>query len=403
MVANINIPGINFNTVKKLNELLDKGCLTEKEIETLMDFRDLCHGFTCDLFGINGIASNHYNEPKSIFFLDIKGTIYNGGTHYNGELGYLLGRSPQDSDYISTSDIISLGEMIDRTRRQEFTLPYYEFNNGYCIVPEQTEYKATLLKLPYDPMSKMETSRCPDYETKYGPFTVVFVSTDDVKTQKNIISFFYYMYLFDWKRKTYHVISESRATEIDIIAIEKLLKEKYDNDFMRFLEYENMNFAKLSSEEIRTFKDTINGLFFLSANETCKTKEQLMDEFLESDTRRERVGTFYNVFALGDNYSTEGGMIINAFLHGGFGLIREKYDCYDSNQLMKALYNKGIDLPYAPTTWSFSSFYETVIKALAAQRENELIEAMTYANQDIDNQQVFLKSGMGLYLRKGKQ
>ena len=178
-------------------------------------------------------------------------------------------------------------------------------------------------------------------------------------------------------------LSDCRATEIDIIKIEQLLKEKYDNDFMRFLEMEDANFAGLTREEIADFRQTIDGLFFMSVSETQKSKLQLMNEFLDSSLVRERHGWVYNVFALGDSCNLDGPMVLNAFERGGVGFMREDYDFYGSVSLMKELSKKEINLCYFPTVKSFSEFYSHVIHRLLAQREEELLEAMKFANRSL--------------------
>lgn len=397
--------GCSFKTIEELNELLTRKDLTTEDLNLLRQLRANFHHFRCSSDFINSVSSMHNNEPSAVIFLDIKGTLYSGGTHFMGR--GILARSPLDSEPIQYDDIKAFGEMISRTKPQDFRLDY-NFNNNYELQPTKRAYSESLVKRKPSILEKRPLFARPSHLTKYGPFTVVFISSDTVETQKNIVSLLYYMALFEEKKFALKngylfgldsLTSAMLSTEESIIDIENRLL-KYDNDFMRFLEYENKNFARLSYEEIVEFKETIDGLFFRSTSETGKTKEQLMEEFLEASVIRARVGRDYSTFALGDNYYQDGGMLSRAFLADGFGLMLERNSYNGSCELIEALAKKGINLSYLPTVGSFSQFYTMVMTTLLVKRENELIEAMICANHNVDNYYAFKTSNVEVCLTK---
>lgn len=399
-------PGSQFMSIGELNELLDKKDLTENDIKYLHELRKKWYTFRNDRMSINAFSFEHHNEPSTIIFMDIKGTLYTGGTHFNG-VG-ILNRSVLDSIPISLEEINAFGDIIKRAEPQDFDLPD-RFNKDYELVPYNSEFGRTIEKRIPIPMEKRgRLTKRPPYTTKNGPFTIVFISSDDVKTQKTIVSLLYYVALFEDKMRGSSInhlfgIDPSKYTDLStdfkIADIEKTLL-KYDNDFDRFLEMEDKNFANLSDFHLKSFKDTIDRLFFFSTSETGKTKLQLMEEFLESDERRLRAGSNYNVFAIGDSYSDDCEMIKRAYLEDGYGYFIERESYNYSTYLAKELYEKGINLGFLPTVSSISEFNKNILKELMAQRENELITAMTYANHDEESDYVFDSSVVQVALRK---
>ncbi len=461
------LPGNGFKTPNELARLIDKKDLTDKDLEYLFYLRGEFHNFKCDRHMINSVMSahinepstvifldingtlyspcgngdnvenkllgrkridsskayyivTHYNEPSTVIMLDIKGTLYDGGTHGVGNK--ILARTPA-GDYkpISYSVIEALGNMIDRTRPQDL---HIEYNlNGYEICPTERAYQTSLIERPLERMEIIPgreewPALRPKYMTKSGPFTVAFVSTDSVETQRNIIALFYYVYIYlqkklvlrmatalDYNFNYKYEIADEFA-EGTILEIEELLDSKYNNDFMKFLEYEDDKFACLGSEKIKEFKETIDGLFFLSAApQEAKTKEQLMEEFLRSDTLLERAGYNYKVCAIGDDYDQDGGMLRQAFLRGGFGFICGNPDRTSTSKgvnLARDLSKLGIDLTYNPVVESFSDFYKMLINELVVKRENELIEAMTYANHNVEAERVLQGLNVPCCLKKIK-
>ena len=418
-----------FRTAQELNEFLDNKSLTEKDLDYLYYLRGEYHGFRSERDRINAVMSTHINEPSAIIFLDIKGTLYEGGTHESGK--ELLARSPLDSKPITYDEIDALGNIIVRTMPQDFHQGY-KLNNGYKIVPTEYAYEEFLVKRKLDKFDSAGHFHRPEYMTKHGAFTVVFISSDTVETQKNIVAFLYYMARYIDKtrgygmRERFGIISSTdessfgktmkRIEEIlnkncndisDIQEVRRLLHYidnqrdisiegnikrieesllKYNNDFMKFLEYENHDYANLDSLEIKEFKEIINGLYFLSTSETGKTKGQLMEEFLESSTRKKRVGSNYSLFALGDSYLYDGEMLRKAYQYGGVGYIRGGDNCYSytgSIDLTKDLAKEGINIPYIPIVNSITEFYNHIMKALTMVRESEIINAMIYANRDV--------------------
>lgn len=401
-----------FRTVQELNELLDNKSLTEKDLDQLYYMRKEYYGFREHRFGINCEFSAHFVEPSTLIFMDIKGTLYDGGTHGSGI--ELLARSPLDSKPISYDDVDAIGDIIARTKPQDLHISY-DLNNGYEIVPSSNAYKEFVVERD----RSNDPGRCyrPKYSTKYGPFTVVFISSDTVETQKNIIALLYYMSLFIDKllgcdviidmmlkreeEKIREKIREYVLTGEEVedmlarldMSVDGIIKRmerdllKYNNDFMKFLEYENKNYADLDLDKIAELKKTIDGLFFLSTSETGKTKGQLMEEFIESSTRKNRVGSNYSLFAFGDSYSTDGEMLLNAYQYGGLGLIRGGDNYYSHSgcvELTRDLAEKGIQLPYFPIANSVAEFYNMIMRSLVYTRENELIQAMTYANYGVE-------------------
>ena len=407
-----------FRTVQELNELLDNKSLTSEDLKYLYYMREIYYGFRCNRINFNTIASTHRIEPSTLIFLDIKGTLYDGGTHGSGI--ELLARSPLDSKPITYDEVDAIGDIIACTKPQDLRISY-RLNNKYSFVPTQNACTEFLVErdTSHDMKMKFKHPKCerPKYSTKYGPFTVVFISSDTVETQKNIIALLYYMSLFidkilccgvivqkilvKEKEEIERKIREYALTGKDIdvmlaqldMSVEGIIKRierdllKYNNDFMKFLEYENKNYANLDLYEIAEFKKTIDGLFFLSTSETGKTKGQLMEEFIESSTRKNRVGSNYSLFAFGDSYSTDGEMLLNAYQYGGLGLIRGGNNCYSYGgcvELTRDLAEKGIQLPYFPIANSVAEFYNMIMRSLVYTRENELIQAMTYANYGVE-------------------
>ena len=245
---------------------------------------------------------------------------------------------------------------------------------------------------------------------KSGPFTVVFVSTDDVKTQKNIIALLYYMAKYiDTLPGLRGILPDFKKTdefiEGIISRIEYIVWEKYDNDFMKFLEamsepgdhkyeagVEEHGFVGMMSYEIEDFKREIDGLFFLSTKDengkdTGKTKEDLVQEFLESNTLRDRVGMgTYQVFAIGDDYKVDGGMLRKAYMNGGFGVMRSNPEhSYSAEhiKLVRDLAKDGILLSHLPIVDSLAEFHNDIIHELTVTRENELIDASSSYREEI--------------------
>ena len=405
--------GCNFKTVSELNQLLERGDLTSSDLDNLYQLRSKWHNFRCSRADINGISKAHIIEPSAVIFLDIKGTLYDGGTH--GSSKGLLARSPLgDFRPISYDVIDAFGDMISRTMPQDFHVKY-NINNGYEICPKDSAYGVFLIERPLDggdfSLKTYDRNRRPKYMMKQGPFTVVFISSDDVKTQKNIVALFYYMSLYLDKMTALGYLYDNFRKEDEYIdgvisQIESLLYSKYDNDFMKFLEHEDKNFGKLFEQNIEEFKNTINGLYFLSTEESGKTKEELMEEFLESSTLKARVGhSNYQVFALGDDYDKDGKMLQEAFFRGGFGLVCGNYSRKQSSKyinLTQDLGKCGINLSYLPFVSSFTEFYNMLISELVMKRENELIEAMVYANHSVESDTVLRGLSVPCCMRKRK-
>lgn len=402
------LPGAyRFRTPQELNELLNSKSLTSKDLDYLYYLRGEYFGFRIDRDMINSRGSTHNNEPGAVIFLDIKGTLYEGGTHESGV--ELLARSRLDSKPITYDEIDALGNIIARTMPQDFRQSY-QLSNGYKVVPTKYAYEKALIERQLDFTDKRGFNHRPKYMTKYGPFTVVFISSDTVETQKNIVAFLYYMAQFIDKTRGFGMLSrfgaeltkEDLSIEGNIKRIEERLLH-YGNDFMKFLEYEDRNYANLYPSEMEDLKKTIDSLYFLSTSETGKTKGQLMEEFLESNERKKRTGGKYHIFALGDDYDTDGEMLRKAFLYGGTGLIRAGDNCYSytgSIKLIKDLANDGINIPYIPVVNSIAEFYSMIMKTLIMTRDSELITAMIYANHDVGGSTVFESSSVPLCLEK---
>ena len=398
-------PGCSIKTDGELTKLVNSKDLTPKDVENFRWLRVNSQRFLCPHWMINSVSSLHINEPCAAFFMDIKGTLYASGTHFSDS--GILGRSSLDAIPIQYDHIEALGYIISRTSPQDFRLSY-DFSNNYELEPTNSAYADSLVERPPHIMDERPLHRRPKYMTKYGPFNVVFISADLVETQKTIVSFLYYMALFLEKKSALRnlglfgldpVMAATLSTEENIAYIEKRLL-KYGNDFDKFLELEDRNFARLEPEEIAEFKATINGLTFLSTTETGKTKEQLMEEVLESPSFQARMGNYYKLFALGDNYCQDGGMLRRAFEADGIGLMVEREDHSGSIKLMGDLSNRGINLSYIPTVSSISQFWCEVMKILTRTREEELLDAMICANRGVSTDTAFETAPVKVRLMK---
>ena len=108
--------------IKQLNikDLLDMN-LTDHQIKHLIELENEKHFFK------NQIRHNsHYGAPNSLFFLDIKDTLYHSKGH--GGDG-VLGRSG-DSLQINMKDVLALGALLDRTNGQAFRMDSYTISEN---------------------------------------------------------------------------------------------------------------------------------------------------------------------------------------------------------------------------------------------------------------------------------
>ena len=178
----------SYPTIKQLKEMK----LSDYQIKILANYANCKHGF----FNYLNKIYDDYSIPNSIFFLDIKDTLYHSKGH--GSNG-VLGRAG-DSLPIDIKDIRSLGLLLDHSVGQPFTMDLYELSENHSAkieydFPEDTKDEFYKMDIPTKSIGDngYAISGFPmpniDYSST-GPFKLVFISTYDIDTQKKIITFY---------------------------------------------------------------------------------------------------------------------------------------------------------------------------------------------------------------------
>ena len=368
-----------YPTIKELKSM----GLSDYQISKLIESGNLKHGF----FNYYNRRYSDYSMPNSIFFLDIKDTIYHSKGH--GGKG-VLGRSA-DSLLMNLKDIEALGLLLDQSVGQPFTMHYYTLTEDNS---SQIKYN-----FPTDTANAQYKNDIPTYEfqstsggmfvpkIKYnssGPFKIVMVSSDDVQTQKNIIAFLYFVY----KMGPY-------IQHDDVIKLEKLFEEcncdieTFSNNLPSY--YKQREFNRMPRMEpsiagkLKQFRKIIDNVEFLTTNGTDKTKAQLMMNYLKSYNIKNGLSySDYNIFACGDDYYADGPMIKLAFALGGYGCLNYNGVNFYSNAEslrceLSEEFNVETGLPLVSN--GFYDFYIKAIDLLSMNRTWDLAKTM----EDINN------------------
>ena len=352
--------------------------LTEEQIDTLIYYENIKHGFR----QVTRNDGYHQSEPHSIFFLDIKNTLYHSGGHGNKGL---LGRAG-DSQPLYIRDIISLGCLLEKSTGQSFNMDTYRLttNDSECIFynfPENlddTKYKLDIPAGKFKPMFSQNTIR---YFSNIGPYKTVFISTDYVDTQKNIILFFLLIY------KMYFGPHITYIGNLEIIKLSELF-EKSDYDYDKFISKLPDEYAKsftLLYEKTKKEIDAImSNITFISTKGTNETKAELMQKFLNMYNIEHGLSyEDYNVFACGDKYEDDGPMVKLAFQLGGYGCLNDgTFNFFSKGESLRrdlALeYDIETRLPIS--SYGFSDFYNKAMDWNSLQRTWDLAETMKDVN-----------------------
>lgn len=358
--------------------------LTDYQISRLIEYENHKHGFKNSV-----IYSYHFNEPHSIFFLDIKGTLYHSGPH-GSDGNELLGRA-MDSYPIFIRDILALGSLLNRVSGERFTMDGYELSQNHKIAyryPENRNSALYKLDLPTRVEDLKYYSGMPiKYDcSEIGPYTVVFISDDSIDTQRNIILFFltiYSIFLHNGDELYIHHKKIEFINHQSIIKLEELFDKCHCNfdTFIEMLPYYIPDF------EIKRIKSIVKNITFLSTIEMKMSKNQLMTGFLEQYNREYNLCTDdYNVFACGDNLSKDGEMIMNAFKLGGYGMLNAiTFDNIytDGETLRRLLYERyDITTPLPLVSYGFSDFYNRITDIMSLERTWELAMEMEQINNN---------------------
>lgn len=355
--------------------------LTDYQIQVLIEYENYKHGFREQFSTVR-----HSSEPNSVFFLDIKNTLYHCGGHGNSGV---LGRAG-DTDQIFMRDILALGSLLEKNRGQYLTIhnyPLCEDNSSrieyeFPSNKEGAEYKLDIPTLGMNhPFLNQKR-----YYINSGPYKVVFISSDTIETQKNIILFFLLIYRIYFKDiKVYTPVNKAQWLDsTEVLRLEKIFEScgcNYDEFITRVPEYKRA-FDDEAKEEVEKI---LAGITFLSTQETGMTKVNLMRNFIfEYNIKNGLSHEDYNIFACGDNYSQDGPMIKLAFQLGGYGCINDGSFNYNSygETLRKDLcecYDIETRLPL--TSYSFCDFYNKALDRNSLERTWDLAETM----EDVNN------------------
>lgn len=358
--------------------------LSDYQIKTLIELENIKHYFRHQYKHIT-----HYSAPNSIFFLDIKDTLYHSSGH--GGNG-ILGRSP-DSLQIFTRDILALGSLLEQTNGQPFTMDSYCLSENNCskieydfpIGNQTIQYK---MDMPFRKIRENFTGRYINLSNT-GPYKIVFISTDSIEEQKNIILFLFLIYkiYFCSTISAYYHKEVNWIDSQEILKLEKLF-EKCNCDFETFIsnlcpEYSNI-FDEHTKNKIKTI---INNITFLSTKDSNLTKDELMKNFLvRYNIENGLTYDDYNIFACGDSYEQDGPMIKLTFQLGGFGCINNySFHFFGTGETIRneLLENNNIETRLPLVSYGFNDFYNKVMDYISLQRTWDLAETM----QDVNNRE----------------
>ncbi|MBQ9833818.1 MAG: hypothetical protein IJO33_01340 [Bacilli bacterium] len=348
--------------------------LTDSQIDNLVTYENSRHGFQ------NSLKSDSYSfsEPQCLFFLDIKDTLY----HCKGHGGSgVLGR-PGDAAPIYMRDIMALGRLLSNCQGGQLNMDNYSLGDGAYIrynFPEDKENAKYKLDLPTSSFRPAFSNVEVRYNTNKGPYKTIFVSSDPIEVQRNIILFFLIIYEIMYNNKF--------LSNNEIIELSELF-EKCSCDYDSFVENIPDKYKvafKFCYDDVKNniFKK-LNNASFLTTNNSSLNKAQLMESFLDNYNEENGLSyDDYNIFACGDNYSVDGPMIETAFKLGGYGCLNSPgFAVYcESETLRKEIYLKyGIDVQGSILSFGFADFYNKAMDMNSYQRTWHLAETMYDVN-----------------------
>lgn len=352
--------------------------LSEFQIDELIRYENNKHNF-----GNRMRSANDIEAPHSLFFIDIKDTLYHSCGH--GGKG-VLGRS-YDSMPIYLNDLFSLGNLLEKTTGQLLTVHnVYSLNEknmprlvyDFPSVGKRVQYKLDIpAKINKEPLTGNLR-----YESLDGPFRVIFVSSDDIETQKNIITFLLIIYKINMTPIIYW---HGEIGMREIIKLEELFG-KCNCDLDKFIDNlpedykKTLNFGTVRED----IKNILNRLTFLSTKDTKLTKRDLMQKYLGHYNHIHGL-TYddYNIFATGDNLVEDGPMIKLAYELGGLGYLNNLrfFPMCQAEDLRVELYEESrLEIRTPLVVNGFNEFYSNVISALSLERTIALAETMQDVN-----------------------
>lgn len=351
--------------------------LSEFQIEELIRFENKKHNFWNNMNSTNAIEA-----PHSLFFLDIKDTIYHSCGHEgNGILGRNHASMP-----IYLNDLFSLGNLLEKTTGQLLTIhDVYSLNEknmprivyDFPLDREQAQYR---IDVPEKINREAFTGNL-RYESTYGPFRVIFISNDSVQTQKNIITFLLIIYKINMTSIVYH---RSEVGMREILKLEELF-EKCNCNIDKFIDALPEEYKKIMTPTVKeSIENILNKLTFLSTKDTNLTKRDLMQKYLGYYNHINGI-TYddYYIFATGDNTIEDGEMIKLAYELGGLGYLsnlRFLPTC-QGEDLRRELYEESrLEIRTPLTVNGFNEFYSRVINALSLERTIALSQTMQDVN-----------------------
>lgn len=355
-------------------ELLALG-LTETQIDLVVKYENEKHGF-------RNYLKNMYHAktpPHSLFFLDIKDTLY----HSFGHSGYgCLGRA-KDALPLSFYDNTALVTLLNQGKGS-MDLSSYKFSDEDRIslsydFPKDRLTAKYKLDLPKEnittPVSGVPLTTL---KFEYNPYKIIFISSDPVDVQKRIITFLLIISMYDNIRCSF--------SSVDIDQLSRLY-ETSNYDFYKFSDiltnkYKEPPLNHFDKEKIDTI---INQTVFLSTDGTNKTKLDLMEEYIGKYNKENNLITDdYNVFACGDDYEVDGPMIKYALQLGGYGCLNTNNIKFRSNhgeEIRRDLCKESnLEIKRPLISYGFNDFYNKAMDYLSIQRTWDIAETMSDIN-----------------------
>lgn len=349
--------------------------LTEFQIEELIRNENRKHNF-------GNLRSTSYDiePPRSLFFIDIKDTLFQSS---GSEIHGVLGRNTFSS-IIHLNDLFSFGSLLDKTLGSVLTVHnVYSLNEKNMPrlifdLPKNLEDARYKLDVPLIVREALtENTR---YESKNGQFKVVFVSSESIEREKSIVTFLLLIY----KINMYPNIYAAGGTGMkEIIKLEELFG-KCDCDIDKFISSLPEEYKK-STKNIKEYIERIlSHLTFLSTKDTKFTKRDLMQKYLgHYNFKNGLTYDDYNIFAVGDSTFEDGRMAKLAYELGGVGYLTNltHYPTYQGEDLRMELYEEnGLEINTPLTVSGFNDFYTRIINLLSLQRTMSLAETMEDVN-----------------------
>lgn len=352
--------------------------LTDYQIEQLIAYENEKH-----CFHDQWMTVRHFSEPHSIFFLDIKNTLYHSKGH--GGSG-ALGRAG-DSLQIFMRDVLALGSILDKTLGQYLTMHNYILCENESVkidydFPKDSREATYAFDIPRSKIKDSFTGKM-KYYVDNSPYKVVFISSDSVETQKRIVLFFLMIYRIYFRSIKEYIDKAQWLDSSEILRLEKIFESSgynYDEFVRRVPEYSNAFDIEIKMK----IEKILENITFLSTRGLNSSKAELMKSFLiQYNIKHGLSFDDYNIFACGDDFLADGPMIKLAFKLGGYGCINDGTLHYDSygETLRAELYNYfNIETRVPLTSYGFADFYNKVLDRLSLARTWDLAETMAEIN-----------------------